>query len=112
MYFWAKDRLLQTVTGLIDEAERSQTLASGVAAKIYGMANFLEMGIYGRVGCTGLHALKTRQQATETELTGDLKSSFEVLREVLRLMPRRELEVTQRPMKRFIVASDAALEQP
>ena len=76
------------------------------------MANFLEMGIYGRVGCAGLHALKTRQQSATTSLTPDLRRCFEVLREILRLMPRRELEVIQRPMARFIVASDAALESP
>ena len=112
VFFWAKERLLDKITGLISEAELTQTLAPGVAAKIYGMANFLEMGIYGRVGCAGLHALKTRQQSSHTSLTPELRKCFEVLREILRLMPRRELEVIQRPMARFIVASDAALERP
>ena len=37
------------MTGFLDEAERSQTLAPGIVAKIYGMAHFLKMGIYGRV---------------------------------------------------------------
>jgi hypothetical protein len=34
-------------------AEDSSKLQPGAAAKIYGVANFFELGVWGRIGCGG-----------------------------------------------------------
>ena len=42
-------------------AEDFSKLQSGVAAKIYGVVNFSELGVWGRIGCGGLVFIKRRQ---------------------------------------------------
>ena len=59
--FWAKEKLVQKLQGIIMDSKRYQTLPPGVAAKLYGLANFFEQGVFGRIGCGGLHAIKERE---------------------------------------------------
>lgn len=84
----------------------------GTAAKLYGIANFFEQGIYGRVGCGGLAAIKERQYEKGMFLTPAIISSFEVLEAVVKSRPSRLFEVLPADPLRFCIASDAALEAP
>ena len=47
--------------GLIRDAETSNRLSPGQAAKLYSVANLFEQGVYDRIGCGGLAAVKDRQ---------------------------------------------------
>ena len=87
-------------------------LMPGTAAKLYGIANFFEQGIYGRVGCGGLASIKERQYERGTMLTPAILASFEVLEAVIKSRPSRLFEVLDSHPLRFCVASDAALEAP
>ena len=110
--FWPRDRLVEKFSRFLDDMEAQQKLSPGTASKVYGMANFLEQGIFGRVGCAGLAAIKHRQQEHNSSLTPALQQSLAVLRELLRVKPRREFEVVPQRCDRFVAASDAALEAP
>ena len=110
--FWVRDRLQEKLLDLINTAQQSAKLTPGVASKIYGLANFFEMGVYGRVGCGGLAAIKQRQDEKSHSLSPALLQCFDVLRAVIHSKPTREFEVFPQPHLRFCVASDAALEVP
>ena len=51
--FWVREKLQAKITDLIRLSISTQSLSPGVASKLYGMANFFELGVYGRVGCGG-----------------------------------------------------------
>ena len=106
--FWARERLEAKLMSLISTG----SLPPGVASKLYGLANFFEQGIYGRVGCGGLAAIKIRQQESCSELTSAIHDCFEVLEAVVQNKPQRRVEVLPSLCPRFCVASDAALESP
>ena len=110
--FWAKDKLEEKMLGLMTTAEVSGRLAPGQAAKLYGVANFFEQGIYGRIGCGGLAAVKARQYERQSSLTPALKDCFRILRAIVALRPERAFPVISLSHPRFCVASDAALEEP
>ena len=110
--FWPRERLIEKMQTFVLDALASSQLTSGTASKIYGMMNFLEQGIYGRIGCSGLCAIKERQQETSRKMTPALQESLTLILEVLKLRPLREMEVIHRPVDRFVAASDAALEAP
>ena len=76
---------------MLATAERTGVLPPGVASKLYGVLNFLEQGMYGRVGTGGLQALKARQTEKVVELTSALRQSMEVIRAALALRPRRRV---------------------
>ena len=80
-------------------------------AGIYGLANFFELGVFGRVGPSGLNAIN-RQAERVTQLTPAIRGCLDVLEAVIRSKPMREVEVTWREVPRFFAASDAALEAP
>ena len=67
--FWVKDKLVSKLSGLISSSLQSHCLTPGVASKIYGLANFFEQGVFGRVGAGGLHAIKERQYERSTSLS-------------------------------------------
>ena len=87
--FWVRSRLQAKVEDMLAAgqplafAERTGVLPPGVASKLYGVLNFLEQGMYGRVGTGGLQALKARQTEKVVELTSALRQSMEVIRAVL-----------------------------
>eukprot|EP00435_Cladocopium_sp_Y103_P068209 s317_g31.t1 len=109
--FWARDRLHDKVRDIIKHARDTQTFTRGTASKLYGIANFLEQGIYGRVGYGGLMAIKARQDETITTLTPDICACFEVIEAVMRFCPKREFLVLPFYGERFLAASDAAIEE-
>ena len=78
--FWVRARLHKKIEDMLATAKLTGVLPAGVAAKLYGILNFLELGIYGRVGTGGLQALGT-QGTTD----GDLSD--------LAMRPRRRVEV-------------------
>ena len=110
--FWVRSRLQEKVEDMLATAERAGVLPPGVASKLYGVLNFLEQGMYGRVGTGGLQALKARQTEKVVELTGALRQSMEVIRAVLAMRPRRRVEVFPSEHCRFVAASDAAEDVP
>ena len=110
--FWVRSRLQEKVEDMLATAERTGVLPPGVASKLYGVLNFLEQGMYGRVGTGGLQALKARQTEKVVELTGALRQSMEVIRAVLAMRPRRRVEVFPSEHCRFVAASDAAEDVP
>ena len=110
--FWVRSRLQEKVEDMLATAERTGVLPPGVASKLYGVLNFLEQGMYGRVGTGGLQALKARQTEKVVELTGALRQSMEVIRAVLAMRPKRRVEVFPSEHCRFVAASDAAEDVP
>ena len=110
--FWVRSRLQEKVEDMLATAERTGVLPPRVASKLYGVLNFLEQGMYGRVGTGGLQALKARQTEKVVELTGALRQSMEVIRAVLAMRPRRRVEVFPSGHCRFVAASDAAEDVP
>ena len=75
--FWARDRLIQKTAAMLTEAQAHNSLSSGQASKLYGMLNFLEQGMYGRLGCAGLAAIKARQTERNRDLTPELQRNFD-----------------------------------
>ena len=110
--FWARERIEEKLLHLMQTAEDSSKLQPGVAAKIYGIANFFELGVWGRIGCGGLAPIKRRQQERSSELTEELRQSFTLLRTVITTRPSRQIEIWPHAGLRFLAASDAALESP
>ena len=105
--FWARERIQSKLSDLI-----TKSLFSGIAPKIYGIANFFEQGVWGRVGAAGLAAIKERQYSRGTALTASICSCFEVLEAIMAVRPQRTVDVLPASCSRFCVASDAALEIP
>ena len=110
--FWARERLEAKVLDIISTCRTNYSLLPGTAAKLYGILNFLEQGIYGRVGCGGLAAIKERQYERGTKLTEPIAMCFEVVEAVLQSRPKRLFQVLPSNPQRFCIASDAALEAP
>ena len=110
--FWVKDRLQEKMLLLISEACTSGVLHSGTAAKLYGVANFFEQAVYGRIGCSGLAAIKQRQYEASIAVTPAIMASFQVLQAVINAKPERPFPVIPQQTSRFCAASDAALEVP
>ena len=108
--FWAREQ--EKLMGYIRACRDNDPLPPGQASKLYGLANFFELGVFGRVGCSGLNAIKDRQAEKETRLTPAIRGCLDVLEAVVRSKPMREVEVTWREVPRFFAASDAALEAP
>jgi hypothetical protein len=95
---------------MVEVAEASG-LPPGMASKLFGVCNFLETGMFGRVGRGGLNHIKQRQFEKEYGLTEGIRVSFQLIKDLLSFRPRREylLEVSGR--KRAVVATDAAYER-
>ena len=110
--FWARERLQSKLLDIITQCRAQGALHPGTAAKLYGIANFFEQGIWGRVGAGGLAAIKCRQYSATHSLSPAILSCFEVLEAIISCQPKRELEVLPMVHSRFCVASDAALEYP
>ena len=110
--FWVRERLETKLMDLINTSRQSHKLTGGTAAKLYGIANFFEQGIYGRVGCGGLAAIKERQYEKGTIVTSEIDACFSVLEALIRARPKRLFHTLPSYPSRFCVASDAALETP
>ena len=96
----------------IQEARSAGMLKPGAASKLFGCTNFFQEGIFGKVGKAGLGALKDRQYERTSALTPTLESAFQLLESVLAECPRRLWSLAPANPRRFVVASNAALETP
>ena len=110
VHFWPRDRIVQKVSSMLADAESSSCLHPGQAAKLYGILNFFEQGVYGKVGAGSLWAIKERQYEATTQLTPDIRDNFRYIRAIIRARPQRQLPVVPLPCDRFVCASDAAEE--
>ena len=108
--FWARSRLHDKVRDILATARSTQKRTKGTASKLYGLTNFLEQGIYGRVGYGGLMAVKDRQDESSSILTEEIAACFEVIEAVMRFEPTREFSVLPIQQLRLLAASDAAVE--
>ena len=106
--FWARDRLHDKVRDILATARQTGHFSRGTASKLYGLANFLEQGIYGRVGYGGLVAIKARQDENTTAMTPEIEACFGVIEAAMRFQPKREFPVFRMERLRFLAASDAA----
>ena len=61
--FWVRDRLQEKVEDMLATAELCGALPPGVAAKPYGILNFLELGMYGCAGAGGPQASRRSRRA-------------------------------------------------
>ena len=107
--FWPREALVKKVTSIIHVA-RESGLQSGVAAKLYGICNFLETGMFARVGRAGLTAIRERQYDHQIAITLEIGSSFNLLCDLFKMQPRREYWLVASCFSRILVASDAAYE--
>ncbi|CAE7930742.1 unnamed protein product, partial [Symbiodinium necroappetens] len=64
--------------------DMSRALSDGQAAKFYGILNFFEQGVYGKVGAGSLWAIKERQYEATTQLTPDIRDNFRYIRVIIR----------------------------
>ena len=107
--FWPRETLVSKVLSIISMA-REVGLSAGVASKPYGVANFIETGMYARIGRAGLWAIKDRQKETTFDITPSISLSFELLSDLFKLMPQREYLLWRGTLRRAVTASDAAYE--
>ena len=113
--FGVRERLESKVTGMIRDAKSSgwwHHRKHQSFIKLYGTLNFLESGVFGRVGCGGLQPLKDHQYGRSSVLSARLATCFEVVEAILQLRPRCQFMVRRRQVKRVLAALDAALEVP
>ena len=97
--FWARERLPTKTQQMILEAKQTERLSP---------AHFLESGMFGRVGCGGLRAIKERQYSRDASLSHAIRSSFDLILTILATQPKRPYWLTNRHWARVVVASDAA----
>lgn len=90
---------------MIQEAKQTERLSLAQASKLYGLLNFLEVGMFGRVGCGGLRAIKDRQYSRETILSPAIQSSFDLILTALATKPKKTFWLTHRAWSRLFVAS-------
>ncbi|MCR9103619.1 MAG: hypothetical protein NXI25_26980, partial [bacterium] len=76
------------------------------------MVNFLEHGLFGRIGLGEIQALKEHQYGGSSKVNASLLGAFDVLEAIISMRPRRELMVLPMDVPRVVAASDAALEAP
>ena len=82
--FWHRPALILKVSDIIALA-REAGLHSGTAAKLYGIANFLETGMFARVGRAGLAAIKERQYDRKAGITPEITSTFDFLQDLFKM---------------------------
>jgi hypothetical protein len=109
--FWPRDTLITKVMDITGLALESG-LPPGTAAKLYGVVNFLELGMFGRIGRAGLDAIKVRQYSYDRgfEITHELENALNLIRSILVMQPRREFTLFSSMIRRVLVASDASYE--
>ena len=110
VHFWVRQQLEDKLMGMITEARVSEKFGSGAAAKLFGTANFFEGGSFGKIGRSGLNAVKERQYSHEKGITADLANSFTVIETVVKLRPERVVHLLPPIVERYVGASDAAYE--
>ena len=97
--FWPREAFIVKTSNIIALARQS-SLHSGTAAKLYGISNFLETGMFARVGRAGLAAIKDRQHDRRNDVTPDITASFDYLEDLFRMRPRREYSLLKKHQNR------------
>eukprot|EP00439_Symbiodinium_sp_Y106_P072794 s2368_g13.t1 len=110
--FFVCERLITKVQDMVEQAISLSALPPGLAAKLYGTCNFLEQGMYFRVGAGGLRAIRERADEGGRDITPPITACFDLIRAVLAVRPEREFDVLPRECHRFLAASDAAEDVP
>ena len=108
--FWVRERIEQKINDMMAQAEQGNLLSAGTASKLYGTANFWETGTFGKIGRAGLNAIKDRQHSKEMRVTADIQRSFQILRAINAVQPKRIVAIRDTCDSRFCAASDAAYE--
>ena len=111
IWFWPRQRLLDKVNDMIQEAFANKVLHPGTASKLFGCLTFLSHGCYGKVGRSGLSLLKERQYSHDHALTVELEVSLHRVSKLLQLAPKRPISLNPQQADKFLVASDAAQEE-
>jgi hypothetical protein len=106
---WPRDTLIRKVEGIILHSS-TMGLSPGQASKLYGVVNFLELGMFGRVGQGGLNAIKERIHEATWEVTPRLRDAFALLQDVFKLRPIRKYTLFEQDTHRVLMASDASYE--
>ena len=79
---------------------------------MHGTCNFLEQGMYGRVGAGGLRAIRELADEGGRDITPPIQACFDLIRAVLAVRPERQFDLFPRECRRFLAASDAAEDVP
>ena len=108
--FWPKPSLCEKIVGYGKTARASRSFPPGLASKYYGSCNFFESGAYGKIGRSGLNAIKDRQTEKSNVFTEEIDKSMRRMEDIIMLHPRRQLQVWPGNIMRFTGASDAAYE--
>ena len=87
--FGPRDSRVAKVLNIIRMA-REVGLPAGMASKLYGVSNFIETGMYARIGRAGLWAIKDRQKDAVFEITPPISLSFDLRSDLFKLKPQRE----------------------
>ena len=106
-----REALHDKLRGYIQRAQSTRTLSSSAASKLFGCANFLDHGCFGKVARAWLTAIKDRQCEGQSYLTPQLNLGLQSLGLVLDLRPSRVIAVRDLALSRprFCAASDACL---
>jgi len=94
--FWVRQRLEDKIMDMIKTAESSRIFHGGTASKLYGCANFFELGVYGKVGRAGLIPIKDRIHDGGHDVHEALLKSFEFLKAVIYEKPYRLVQLGPR----------------
>ena len=106
---WPRETLVTKVEDILRQA-LTMGLSPGRASKLYGIVNFLALGMFGRVGQAGLNAIKDRVHESTWEVTPKLAEAFAFLHDVFKLRPVREYTLFEADAHRVLMASDASYE--
>ncbi|CAE8622137.1 unnamed protein product [Polarella glacialis] len=111
---WPRAKLMTKFKSLVKEGRDHNHFPPGTASKVFGMFQFLETGMFGRVRRGGLCAVRERQQESGKlfVVTPQLDRMFEFIFGLLAIQPRREIQALPGPRSRFFAASDAAADEP
>ena len=90
--FFVRERLIVKVQDMIEQA-----------AKLSGTCNFLEQGMYGRVGAGGLRAIRERADEGGRDITPPIMACFDLIRAVLAVRPERKFDVLPRECRGFLL---------
>ena len=80
--FWPRETLVVKVLNILKIA-REAGLPAGTASKLYGVANFIETGMFARVGRAGLWSTQDRQKELTWDITPCINMSFDLLVDLL-----------------------------
>ena len=107
-----KPKMREHLIELIDQALKSGRLTSGTAAKMRGIATWLDTGMAGRPCRGALTALTARQYwESREDITENLELCLRYLRAAAAKAPDRALPIRRVPKEPVIVYTDAADEK-